>query len=99
MLNRRQNKAKLYFVLLRKTLNFFEYTRETISIMVFWQSHSFLILLLAFSGLNLIKSDCGADVDRLSGGFCENRDLRRFDKTDYNKDLSQRFRNLERNGL
>lgn len=61
--------------------------------MVFWQSHICFILLLAFSGLNLIYSDCGTDVDRFNGhgGFCDDRNLRRVnDDNRYEKDLSRR---------
>lgn len=66
--------------------------------MVVWQSRIFLVLLLAFSGFDLIQSDCGTDVDRINGGFCDNRNLRRFDDTDSSKDLARRFRDLERRG-
>lgn len=58
--------------------------------MVFWQSHICFVLLLVFSGLNLIYSDCGTDADRFSGGFCDNRNLRRVDDNSYDKDLSRR---------
>lgn len=64
--------------------------------MVFWQTHIFLVLLLTFSGLNLIRSDCGTDVDRLNGGFCESN-LRRIDHND--KDLTRRFRDFEQRGM
>lgn len=68
--------------------------RETyhLHIMVFWQSHICFTLLLVFSGLNLIYSDCGTDVDRFNGngGFCDNRNLRRVDDNSYDKDLSRR---------
>lgn len=72
--------------------------------MVFWQSHICFVLLLAFSGLNLIYSDCGTDVDRLNDnrGFCENRNLRRTDDFNYDKDLSRqrRVRDIgERRGI
>lgn len=60
--------------------------------MVFWQSHICFVLLLAFSSLNLIYSDCGTDVDRFNGdkGFCDSRNLRRTDASNYDKDLSRR---------
>lgn len=60
--------------------------------MVFWQSHICFVLLFAFSGLNLIYSDCGTDVDRFNGdgGFCKNRNLRHVDDSNYGKDLSRR---------
>ena len=60
--------------------------------MVFWQSHICFVLFLAVSGLNLIYSDCGTDVDRINGnsGFCNNRNLRRLDDINYDKDLSRR---------
>lgn len=68
--------------------------------MFIWQLRTFLVLLLTFSGLNLIRSDCGADVDRFNGDFCvENRNLRRID--DYNIDQSRRIQgaqHLERIG-
>lgn len=67
--------------------------------MVFLQSRILLVLLLAFSGLNLIHSDCGAEVDRLSAGFCDNRKLRRIDDTKYGTGTTRRFRGLERSGL
>lgn len=78
--------------------------------MVFCQTRIFLVLLLlAFSGLNLIRSDCGADddddggVNRLNNdGFCANTDSKRHINDNYNnyiKDHERRqFRDLERRG-
>lgn len=45
--------------------------------MFYWKSKLCVILLLAFSGFNLIRSDCGAD-----GGYCNNR---RLDAPNYGK--------------
>lgn len=68
------------------------------TIMVFWQQHYFPLLLLAFGGLNLIRSDCGTDVDRLNGGFCDDlNNLRRIDNHN-DKEFSRQFRDIERRG-
>lgn len=64
--------------------------------MVFWQSNIHLVLLLIFSGLNLIRSDCGADVDQ-SNGICDNRYIRRIDHN-YDKEQSRRTLDQERKG-
>lgn len=67
--------------------------------MFYWKTKLLVILLIAFSGFNLIRSDCGADVDRLNGDFCNiNRDLRRIDDLNYEKDFERRF-DLARRGL
>lgn len=64
-----------------------------------WQTNLLVLLLIAFSGFNLILSDCGADVDRLHGGFCINRqDLNRFEDFNYRKDL-ERSADFTRRGL
>lgn len=66
--------------------------------MFYWQTKLLVILLIAFSGFNLIQSDCGADVDRLSGGCNNNRDLRRIDDLNYEKDFERRSE-LTRRGM
>lgn len=63
-----------------------------------WQTNLFFLLLISFSGFDLILSDCGADVDRLHGGFCNNRqDLNRFEDFNYRKD-SERSADVTRRG-
>lgn len=78
------------------------FLRESRFIMVFWQNHIFLVLLLAFSGLNLIRSDCGADVDRLNGGsagaFCDARYSRHNERNILDKNQQRQFRDFERRG-
>lgn len=64
--------------------------------MFYWKSKSFIILLLTFSGFNLIRSDCGADVN----GFCASRDLQRFNSNSNSKDqLLQRIQSNRRGKL
>lgn len=93
MLNRRQNKVHTLFCAAEKNTHFQSNLIEPF-MMVFWQSHILLILLLAFSGLSLIRSDCGNDADRLNG-FC---DLRRSDHNINDRDLSRQYRHFERKG-
>lgn len=64
------------------------------------QTNLLVLLLIAFSGFDLILSDCGADVDRLPGGYCNNnrQDLNRFDDFNYRKDL-ERSADFTRRGL
>lgn len=64
--------------------------------MVFWQSRIILLLLLTLSGLNLIRSDRGTDVDRFNARF-DNRFLRRIDDN-FRKDIDT-IRQLQRSGI
>lgn len=67
--------------------------------MFYWQKNLLVLLLIAFSGFDLIFSDCGADVDRLYSGFCNNRqDLNQFENFNYRKDL-ERGGDFTRRGL
>lgn len=63
-----------------------------------WQTNLLVLLLIAFSCFDLILSGCGADVDRLYGGFCNSQDLNRFEDFNYLKDL-ERSADFTRRGL